>query len=136
MSFMSLPTPFLLHLQGTAMKHFTGLLVNLATLMAVVLLFLGEALDEHIRLDKETAALEKEKEASSPEATEGDAVCMHWRLQGSRPDEVLYASSRVLPAELASVAAAVALEIVEDSFSQLYNSRWKHLALKQQRSTQ
>ena len=52
---------FLLHLQGTAMKHFTRLLVNLTTLMAVVLLFLEKALDEHIRLDKETAALEKEK---------------------------------------------------------------------------
>ena len=55
---------FLLHLQGTVMKHVTGLLVDLSTLMAVVLLFLAEALDEHIRLDKETAALEKEKESS------------------------------------------------------------------------
>ena len=74
-----------LRTESTAMKHFTGVLVKLATLMAVVLLFLGEALDEHIRLDKETAALEKEKEASSPEATEGDAVCMHWRLKAARP---------------------------------------------------
>ena len=41
----------------------TRLLVNLATLMDVVLLLLAEALDEHIRLDKETAALEKEKES-------------------------------------------------------------------------
>ena len=113
---------FLLHLQGTAMKHFTRLLVNLTTLMAVVLLFLEKALDEHIRLDKETAALEKEKEASSPEATEGDAVCMHWRLQGSPPVEVSHASSRALLAELAPVAAAVALDVVEDFLSQLHDS--------------
>ena len=53
----------LLRLQGMAMKHFIGLLVNVATVMIVVLLFLAEALDEHIRLDKETAALEKEKES-------------------------------------------------------------------------
>ena len=36
---------FLLHLQGTAMKHLNRLLVNLATLMGVVLLLLAEALN-------------------------------------------------------------------------------------------
>ena len=51
------------HLQGTAMRHFIGLFVNLATLMIVVLLFLAEALDEHIRLDKKTAALDKRRRA-------------------------------------------------------------------------
>ena len=35
------------HLQGTAMRHFIGLFVNLATLMIVVLLFLAEALKAH-----------------------------------------------------------------------------------------
>ena len=51
-----------MHQKHDILKHFTGLLVNLATLMAVMLMFLGEAPDEHICLDKETAALEKEKE--------------------------------------------------------------------------
>ena len=48
-----------------------------------------------------------------------EAVNMQWRLRGSPPEEVLHASSRVLPAELAPVSAAVALDVVEDSFSQL-----------------
>ena len=60
----SLLSSFLPHLQSTVMKHVTRRLVNLATLMDVVLLLLAEALDEHIRLDKETAAMEKEKESS------------------------------------------------------------------------
>ena len=46
---------------------------------------------------------------------------MHWRRQGSRPEEILHASSRALPAELASVAAAGALNVVEDFLSQLAN---------------
>jgi len=49
----------LMHLTS---KHFYGLLVNVATVMIVVLLFLAEALDEHIRLDKETAATKQEQE--------------------------------------------------------------------------
>ena len=53
----------LLHLEGTAMKHFIGLLVNVATVMIVVLLFLAEALDEHIRLEREMAAPKQEKES-------------------------------------------------------------------------
>ena len=53
----------LLHLQSAATMHLIGLLVNVATVMIVALLFLAEALDEHIRLDKETADLEKEKES-------------------------------------------------------------------------
>ena len=65
-----------------------------------------------------------------------EAVNMQWRLRGSPPEEVLHASSRVLPAELAPVSAAVALDVVEDSFSQLMRSRWKHLSLQQQRSRQ
>ena len=43
----SLLSSFLPHLQGTVMKHFTGPLVDLATLMVVVLLFLAEALEAH-----------------------------------------------------------------------------------------
>ena len=46
------------------------------------------------------------------------------------------ASSRVLLAELAPVAAAVARAVVETSLSQLYDSRWKHLSLQKQRSKQ
>ena len=39
---------------------------------------------------------------------------MQWRLHGSPPEVTAHASSRVLLAELAHVAAAVALAVVED----------------------
>ena len=47
---------------------------------------------------------------------------MQWRLRGSPPEEVSHASSRVPLAELARVAAAVALDVVEDFLSQLHDS--------------
>ena len=59
---------------------------------------------------------------------------MHWRLQGSRPEKVLHASSRALPAELTSVAAAGA-ECCRGFPLPAHHSRWKHLSLQQQRPT-
>ena len=41
-------SPFLPYLQGIVMKHLTRPLVDLATLMVVVLMFLAEALDRHL----------------------------------------------------------------------------------------
>ena len=42
---------------------------------------------------------------------------MHWRLQGSQPEEVLHLI-HALPVELASVAAVDILNVVEDFLSQ------------------
>ena len=102
------------------MKHFTELLVNLATVMAVVLLFLGDALDEHIRLDKETAALEKSKKHLALKQQKRRSVCSG-DFKAARPSRS-HASSRALLAVLAPVAAAVALDGVEDVLSQLHDS--------------
>ena len=56
------------HLQGTARRHFFGLFVNLATLMILVLLFLAEALNEHIPWTRGSSPGKREGERKRDQA--------------------------------------------------------------------
>ena len=86
----------------------------------------------HVAVDVALAAVEElllpalrfPLEALSLQQQRSKQSCMQWRLQGSPPEEVSYASSRVLLAELAPVAAAVALTVVEDFLLPALRSRW------------